>query len=211
MSLSGFHEGRLPVPTGTGASGGPEWRTETLVLASGREVRNARWSGARRRWDIVTPPLSPAEVQGLQDFFDARRGRLFGFRFHDAASYSTAQAGHPVSMLDQSVGIGDGILQTFQLTLTLGDISKRVLKPVAASVLIGLDGNAQLLGWSVDETTGVLSFETPPPAGQVITAGFEYDWPVRFDTDYLDITFAEYGAARIIRIPLIELLGGEGE
>lgn len=200
-----FHEGRLPVAAGPGSSDGPEWRTQVLVLSSGREVRNATWAAPRRKWDLVTVPLDMTAAQTVQGFFDARRGRLQGFRYRDPAACSTAAPGAAPSSLDQTIGEGDGEKLSFQLVLGQGASESTICKPVAPSVVIALDGDAMSEGWSVDEATGIILFESPPAHGVVITAGFEFDWPVRFDTDHLEITYSSPGIGQVIRLPLVEL------
>lgn len=206
MSITAFHEGRLPVSAGPGSSGGPEWHTQALILASGREVRNAVWRGSRQRWDIVTVPMASPAVRAVLDFFEARRGRLQGFRFRDRFASSTAQSGGPVSALDEVIAAGDGETAVFQLARSTAMGPKRICKPVASSVQVAIDDSVQQNGWSVDERTGLLVFDVPPAAGTSITAGFDYDWPVRFDADQLDVTLTDVGAGQLLRIPLIELL-----
>jgi uncharacterized protein (TIGR02217 family) len=58
---------------------------------------------------------------------------------------------------------------------------------------------------SVDSATGLVTFDAPPASGAVISAGFEFDVPVRFDTDRLDIALSRFRAGDIPSIPLIEL------
>ena len=55
--------------------------------------------------------------------------------------------------------------------------------------------------------TGVITLEDPPPDDAVITAGFEFDTPVRFDADRLDMSLVGHGAARVMRVPLVEIAG----
>lgn len=60
-------------------------------------------------------------------------------------------------------------------------------------------------GWSVDTTTGLITFTSPPAAGAVLTAGFEFDTPVRFDTDMIDVALKFERLGSIQSIPLIEV------
>jgi len=83
--------------------------------------------------------------------------------------------------------------------------TRSIVKPVAGSVLIALDGIAQTAGWSVDTTAGLVSFDTAPAADSVITAGFLFDVPVRFDTDLLDVTLDVERMGSITSIPLLEI------
>lgn len=60
-------------------------------------------------------------------------------------------------------------------------------------------------GWSVDATTGSVTFTAAPGAGVPITAGFEFDVPVRFDSDTLDVTLDFERLGSITSIPLLEI------
>ncbi|WP_084395664.1 DUF2460 domain-containing protein [Henriciella aquimarina] len=206
MSEAAFHEVRFPLALGLGASGGPAWQTEIVALASGGEVRNARWAGSRRRWDLASAVSSMADLSRLAAFFEARRGRLHGFRFRDLTDYASAAAGETVSATDQALGTGDGETLSFQLAKTYDGVIRIIRKPVEDTVLVSVDGVTLGNGWSLDATTGQITFETPPPAGAAIAAGFQFDCPVRFDTDHLDLTIDMIGAGRAVSIPIIEII-----
>jgi uncharacterized protein (TIGR02217 family) len=66
--------------------------------------------------------------------------------------------------------------------------TRAIAKPVTGTVRIAIGGVDEVSGWSVDTATGVVSFGAAPGSGVAITAGFEFDVPVRFDTDVLDVT-----------------------
>ena len=206
MSIADFHEVRFPLALGLGASGGAEWRTEIAALASGAEVRNARWAGSRRRWDVATAVSSLADLNRLAAFFEARRGRLHGFRFRDPADWSSAGAGGDAGPGDQVIATGDGETATFQLHKAYGEVSRTIRKPVEGSVRVALDGVEVEEGWTVDTATGLVVFGTPPGVGVSVTAGFRFDCPVRFDADRLDISVEMIGAGRAVSVPIIELV-----
>ncbi|WP_300379339.1 DUF2460 domain-containing protein [Henriciella sp.] len=206
MSVEGFDDVRFPLAIGPGASGGPEWRTDIIALASGAEVRNARWAVSRRRWDVSTSVSSLADLAVLSAFFEARQGRLRGFRFRDPANHSSALPGGDVTATDQPVGTGDGATREFQLSRACGPLVKPVSKPVSGSVRIAINGAEKADGWSVDAASGQVTFDMAPENGADVTAGFEFDWPVRFDTDRLDITHEFIAAGRAVSVPLVELV-----
>lgn len=205
MSLSNFHEVSFPVPLALAASGGPERKTEVITLASGAEARNALWAGSRRRWDVGSAVTRLDTLQSVVAFFEARGGRLSGFRFRDALDDRSSAPGTAVSATDQVIGTGDGETTAFQLVKAYGTYLRRILKPVAGSVLVAVDGVAAPA--AVDETTGIVTLGTAPAAGAVVTAGYRFDCPVRFDTDRLDVNLEAFGAGRVLSIPLIELVG----
>ena len=205
MNLANFHEVSFPVPLALAASGGPERRTEVVTLASGAEARNAIWAGSRRRWDVGSAVTRIEMLQAVVSFFEARGGRLNGFRFRDALDDRSGVPGAAVSAADQVIGTGDGAATVFQLVKAYGDYSRRILKPVAGSVVVAVDGVG--VAASVDAATGIVTLGAAPAEGAVVTAGYRFDCPVRFDTDRLDVNLEAFGAGRVLSIPLIELVG----
>ena len=105
------------------------------------------------------------------------------------------------------IGEGDGERTAFELVKTYGSAhapyAPAIAKPVAGSVTIAVDGETLADGWSVDTTSGVVTFDTAPAADAVITAGFRFDVPVRFDTDRLDVNLTSFAAGDIPAIPLV--------
>jgi uncharacterized protein (TIGR02217 family) len=198
-----FHEVSLPAALALAASGGPERRVEIIPLASGGEVRNAVWQGSRRRWDIGTALSRLEHLELVTHFFEARGGPLCGFRFRDPFDHASASPGAALSMLDQALGEGDGETSRFPLVKAYGSYRRRIFKPVSASVRAAVNGVEQPV---TVNSLGEITFADAPPAGAAVSAGFKFDTPVRFDTDRLDISREAFGAGRIIRIPLIELV-----
>lgn len=205
MSLALFHEVSLPIPLALAASGGPERRVETVMLASGQEARNAAWAGSRRRWDIGSAAARVETLQVLIAFFEARGGRLHGFRFRDMLDDRSGLPGADVSPLDQAMGVGDGACTEFALVKHCGGWARRIWKPVSGSVRVAVDGAEA--AFSVDTATGLVTLAEAPAAGAAVTAGFRFDCPVRFDADRLDVTLEGFGAGRAIRVPLVEIIG----
>ena len=205
MSLNNFHEVSFPVPLALAASGGPERKTEVVTLASGAEARNALWAGSRRRWDVGSAVTRLDTLQTVVAFFEARGGRLNGFRFRDALDDRSCAPGAAVSATDQVIGTGDGGTDTFQLVKAYGGYARRILKPVAGSVVVAVGGAP--VSASVDTATGLVTLGAVPAEGAVVTAGYRFDCPVRFDADRLDVNLEAFGAGRVLSIPLIELVG----
>ncbi|MEN9709239.1 MAG: hypothetical protein RIQ68_1647 [Pseudomonadota bacterium] len=211
--MSGFHEVRFPLDVSTQARGGPERMTEIVVTSSGREQRNARRAHARRRYEAGYGVKSAAALSQVLAFFEERRGRLYGFRWRDRSDYKSCAPMQDVSPLDQTIGTGDGATRGFPLVKTYGQdfapYQRRIVKPVAGSVRIAVAGvELDKSFFDVDGTTGLVTFRADhvPPQGAVVTAGYLFDVPVRFDTDYLEIDYAAFGTGGIPKIPLIEIL-----
>ncbi|OYX12460.1 MAG: glycoside hydrolase family 24 [Rhizobiales bacterium 32-66-8] len=211
--MSAFHEVLFPPGVALGASGGPERVTEIITTASGREERNTRRADSRRRFDAGFGVKSLAELQDVLAFFEERRGRLYGFRWRDRLDAASAAPHLPISPLDQGLGTGDGTRRIFALRKTYGALHapyvRAIEKPVAGSVRVAVNGVEQADGsvFGCDATTGHVTFLPghAPPSGAVVTAGFRFDVPVRFDTDYLEINLTAFAAGEIPRIPVIEI------
>jgi len=204
-----FNEVRFPDDVSRGARGGPERRTQIVELASGDEERNASWANSRRRYDAAYGIRRGDDLAAVVAFFEARNGRLYGFRWKDWADFKSCLPSQIPAATDQAIGTGDGTKTAFQLTKTYTSGSqswiRTITKPVSGTVLVAIDGVEANTGWSVDTTTGLITFATAPATGAVITAGFEFDVPVRFDTDRLDVTLDIERLGSITTIPLIEV------
>lgn len=195
-----FVEVRFPADISYGSSGGPEYSTDIVITQSGYEQRNINWQHARARYNVAHGVRSQSQLDALIAFFRARKGRANGFRFKDWSDYSATA---------ELIGTGDGTTTAFQLIKTYSsgvtEEVRTITKPVEDSVSVYLDDVEQTSGWAVDTATGILSFVSVPGDGVELTADFEFDVPVRFDTDRLTATLDAYGAQSWNDIPLVEL------
>jgi len=198
-----FHEVRLPARLAFGSTGGVERRTEVVTLASGWERRSTPWAMGRRRYLIGANLRSLDDMAALTTFFEARRGRLYGFRFRDFADFKSCAPGADVAATDQALGVGDGARRTFQLVKRYDDVERAIRKPVGGSVKVAVGGVE--VGFSLETTTGVVTLDVAPAAGAAVSAGFVFDTPVRFDADRIEVTLESFGAGRMAAVPLIEV------
>lgn len=200
-----FHEVSFPARLAFGSGVGIERKTEIATLASGFEQRIGAWAQGRRRYLIGAGIRSLTDAAALLAFFEAREGQLYGFRFKDFADFRSGALSALPTAMDQVLGLGDGEHTAFQLCKTYGAVSRPIRKPVAGSVVVAVDGVTQTAGFSVDHTTGEVSFAVAPAAGATVSAGFAFDTPVRFDSDRLDLTLEGFEAGRVAAVPLIEI------
>lgn len=207
----GFHEVRFPANLSFGSSGGPERRTEIVSLANGFEERNTPWAASRHRYDAGLGLRSLDDIETLIAFFEARQGELFAFRWKDWSDYKSSSASADLAFDDQTIATGDGSETVFRLKKTYrsgsAEYVRDILKPVAGTVRVGIQGAEQAKGvdFAVDTTTGEIAFTTPPEVGSAITAGFEFDVPVRFDTDRIMTSVASFQAGDAPAVPVVEV------
>jgi uncharacterized protein (TIGR02217 family) len=211
--LASFHDVLFPPAVSFGATGGPERRNEIVALTSGREKRNARFSQSRYHYDAGTGVKSLDDLHDVVAFFEARRGSLHAFRFREPFHRKSCRPTETPSALDQSIGIGDGATDRFPLVKVYGtgdDAYRRlVMKPVASTLRVAVSGVelSAPAAFAFDDATGEIVFAAGavPGNGLAVTCGYEFDVPVRFDTERLSISLKAFKAGQIPSIPLIEV------
>ena len=177
-----FDEVRFPDMISRGARGGPQRRTQIVTLASGDEERNASWANSRRSYDAAYGIRRADDLAAVIAFFEARNGRLRGFRWKDWADYKSCLPSTAITAFDQPLGIGDGTTTAFQLKklYTSGGQtwSRTILKPVAGTVQAGIltlqgpelltsGSNLQSVTWS---NTGALGANSAVTYGSFTSA-----------------------------------------
>ncbi|MDO6586055.1 DUF2460 domain-containing protein [Salipiger sp. 1_MG-2023] len=206
-----FHEERFPTSLSFGAMGGPERRTDVVELTSGFEERNSPWAHSRRRYDAGFGLRKLDDIDALLAFFEARSGQLHGFRWKDWADFKSCKPSANVAATDQVIGAGDGTSLTFQLvkTYSSGGVSyaRPIAKPVVGTVRVAIGGAELTLGsdFTVDAAQGTVTLALAPAAGEAVTAGFEFDVPVRFDTDRIHVSIATFQAGQAPDVPVVEV------
>lgn len=200
--MTSFHEVRFPEDIAYGSSGGPEYSTDVVITAGGYEQRNVNWQDARAVYNVAHGVKTGEQLDSLLAFFRARKGRAYGFRFKDWADYKAE---------NQQIGVGNGVNTTFQLVkryVSGGVTETRAIKrPVDNSVDIYVDNILVSGEYSVNYTTGLVTFLSPPANTKIIKADFEFDVPVRFDTDRLSASLDSYGVHSWRDIPIVEIRG----
>lgn len=210
--MDAFVDEKLPLALSENAIISPEFSTHIVTSTSGHEFRNSNWADARMRYDVGSALRSEDDAALLLNFFRARRGSAVGFRFKDPYDYSSS-VGNKISPLDQKIGVGNGVQTRFALVKNYGENEdngnadeaqvRSITRPIADSISIAIDGEVHH-GWSLGDG-GIVIFDTAPQEGQMISAGFHFDVPVRFANDALDLAGATYGAFDSNSIELIEV------
>jgi uncharacterized protein (TIGR02217 family) len=186
----------FPGSVARGATGGPGFSTQIVALASGAEQRNVNWSQARGRWNISTGIRSRADMAAVIAHFHVVKGRAYSFRFKDWNDFdATEQA-------------------MVQITPTVWQIVKRynrsgyehvrtITKPVAGSVTVKIAAST-VTPTAIDAMTGQITFASAP--GSAPTATFQFDVPVRFNTDSLPVQANAWDVQIVNDIDLVEVL-----
>lgn len=193
----------FPTDISYGSSGGPEFKTDIVILGDDREQRNQAWEFPRERWNVAYGVRTKDQLAVLRAFFHARAGKARGFLFENPRDYMFYRC---------TIGEGDGSQKVFQLSKDYADPTgsvvyrRKVTRPRVGAVRLALDGTPQIAGWACDYTTGVITFAPGAPGiGAVLTADCDcFYFPMRFDTDYLSSTLEDY-MAESIEVPMVEV------
>ena len=208
-----FHNVSLPPTIQYGSIFGFGFATIIQNTASGHEYRLARQSKARHRYRPLKQLQTTEEAIELKEFILARRGSLHSFRLKDWQDYTTNADGTTApTNVDIYLGTGDGTAKTFQLAKVYdaaGDApyTRAITLPVAGTTVVALD-TASTSAFTVS-TLGVVTFTTAPLNGEVVTAGCEFDVPVRFAgsvDDYAGIRADAYGSWSMDALECVEVL-----
>jgi uncharacterized protein (TIGR02217 family) len=202
---------RFPDKIGFHSTGSTQFNTDVIVLKNGFEQRNARWSYPLHRFDIASGIKNAADLSAILHFFNSVRGRFMGFRFKDWLDYSSSPTlGNPIAATDQVIATGDGKQREFALIkmYTVGEHSqiRRIQKPVENTVVVAINGVTDPR-FTVNTVNGLVALSEeydPPQPDDIITAGFEFDVPCRFDTDQLTIGL-HHQTLGSFTIPLVEM------
>lgn len=207
--MAGFHDVLFPMTIALASTAGPEFSTEVTETAGGYEKRNQNWAGARLRFNVASGVKTRADYEELLAFFYGRAGRANGFRFRDWSDHKSCDVDGVPAHDDQLIGTGDGATQFFQLVKSYvsGPVTyrRKITRPVAGSVLVGLGGINQASGWTVDTSSGLITFATPPGAGVAVTAGYVFDVPARFDIDRLEPAWLVDDVVQLPELPIVEI------
>lgn len=206
-----FHEVRFPAALSVGSSGGPERRTEIVTLSNGFEERNSPWAHSRRRYDAGLGVRSLDDLAEVIAFFEARHGQLHGFRWKDWTDFRSCLPSGQIAASDEPLGVGDGLVTKFLLRKSYVSGSQSyfrpIAKPVPGSVRVAVGGVELEEGgdFLLDATAGAVRFAVAPAEGSIVTAGFEFDVPVRFDADRIATSLAGFAAGEVPSIPVVEV------
>lgn len=208
-----FHNVRIPDDFAYGSVFGHGFATVTQTTSTGHEFRIARQAQARHRYTPLSPLKSQTDAAALKAFALARRNALHGFRLKDWFDYTSSEIGTDIPTLaDQALGVGDGSRTQFQLVKTYDESGadpyvRPITLPVAGSVVVAVDGVSA--SFSVTNPGGLVTLSSAPSNGAVVTAGFEFDVPVRFESsvdEMLRLRADGFGAWTPDQLACIEVL-----
>jgi uncharacterized protein (TIGR02217 family) len=189
----------------------PRFATRIQRAVSGRELRildqpfpiwtwTLSYTLLRDKWDSRGAGGLGAghdELRTLAGFFLQQQGALVPFLFDDPSDDQVAGG---------VIGAGNSSAAVFQLVRHMAGFAEPITAPDTVTAIY-LDGVVQNpSGYSVDPASGLVTFATPPPAGQSITADFTYRFRVRFADDTAEFENFMYQLWQLKQIKLQSVL-----
>ncbi len=222
MPILEFEETQFPDGISYGAKGGPRFNTGVVVASSGFEQRNVNWTAARGEWDVAHGLKTTAEAAELIAFFRAMRGRATGFRFKDWSDYRHDMT-DPLNATPHSFFQGDGVTVNIQLAkvyqVGTSSITRDITKPIDGTFTLYTGAGAPIIWfpltevpsspaafeYTIDYTTGAILLGGTPPTSAFFTGWTgEFDVPVRFDTDSMDVVIDNFDSHNW-QVPVVEI------
>ena len=212
-------------PTGISLNsmGGPQYNTEVVVMNSGHEQRNQIWTYPLHKYEIGYGIKDDYDLDVVRDHFHLASGRLHSFNYVDRSDSTSATIATAITDTDQFLvqttdntqRVGDGVETTFQIVKEYYStdspqlVKQRLISKIQpGTAIVSLDSVSVPFGgspsWTIDETTGIITFATAPGNNVVPKCGYEFYVPVRFDIDYFPATRIEPGFERV-PITLVEV------
>lgn len=199
-----FDEVRFPEDVSYGSSGGPVFKTQIFEAYRGGEKRNIDWASPLMEFDVAYGIRTDDQMARVIDFFNARQGKLRGFRYKNWANYQ---------IVNDNIAVGNGVSNRLPIIRTYGfpatQTYKRLYKIVPGSV-VGVRIASEILtegeDYIIDYNSGEIVFSTDRIPGEGVpikVTNLEFDEPVRFDTDNIQIVIDSYNNNSIGQLPLV--------
>lgn len=199
-----FDEVRFPEDVSYGSSGGPTFKTQVFESYRGYEKRNIDWKSPIMEFNVAYGIKTTEQMHAVIDFFTARQGRLRGFRYKNWANYQ---------VVNDNIAIGDGVNNRLPLIRTYGVAAtqtyKRLYKIVQGTVTgvrIGASVLVEGVDYNIDYNSGEIIFKSNVAVGEGIPvkcSNLEFDEPVRFDVDSIQIVIDAFNSNTLSRLPLV--------
>ena len=195
-----FLEIRFPESIAFNFSSILEFNTTIIKSKNGYEQRNINWNTNKMKFNIINGIKTKAELDEVITFFRNVRGAGYGFRFKDWTDYQAE---------NQYIGVGNGKTKEFQLikSYRVSDnivYYRKITKPVISTVRVFIN-DIESKDFNIDLTSGLITLNTVPEIDSIIKANFEFDVPVRFENDIMEITMNSINSGNIKDITLIEI------
>jgi len=179
-----FSEERLDLGYDYGTVATITTKTSIIESKNGTEQRTPQWYQPLLQFNIGERSETNDQLDQFIAFYTARKGAFQGFRFKDWSDYQFST----IITLN-----ANRQAQLFKAYFVAGFTVKRPLvKIVPGSILVSVGNSPVTTGWTVNFNTGIITFDQVQT--EPIQVSGEFDVPVRFATDKINLRFEAFEA-----------------
>lgn len=197
--VSNFHNVLLPAFLNPYIHTSISYHNRIITNIAGQEQRRAISDLPRMKYSIHDCYLNNERFVELNNFFRARQGSLYSFRFRDKLDYK----------MDNVIGIGDGNCKIFPIIKTYGAMNgvgtKAILYPHHDTIAVTVGADAESI-YQLSDEGGKIIFHEAPKAGDEISVKAEFDSVVRFMHDELAYNISDNGSLLIEKLLMSEVV-----
>ncbi|QJA43167.1 hypothetical protein [Phaeobacter phage MD18] len=204
--MIGFHEVRFPEDVSWGSRGGPVYKTQVFTSHRGYEKRNVDWSQPMMQFNAAYGIKTDAHIMDVLNFFNARQGRLFGFRYKNWCNYRIKEG---------VIATGDGYSKRLPLWKFYGFAGSRhykrlrkIVRGSVSGVQVGVEPVVEGVDFRIDYDAGEIVFNDPVGYGIPVRAiNLEFDEPVRFEEDSVENVIEQYNNNALNNLAMVSVRG----
>lgn len=195
------------------SGGGPGFSTSVVRTKSGYDKRQINWNVPLQKFRVDSGVKTETFIYDLYNLFMVMRAQGHGFRVKNWFDFNSSKPTLPIARTDQVLATATAgqtqvqIIKTYSVGIGGLDLVKNITKLVVGTVIVDLDGADDTANWTVNHNTGLMT-HAALTGGEIVSAGFEFDVPVRFAIDDWDAVLESIEINTVPEIPLIELRDG---
>lgn len=175
----------VEIPFGMDLRFSERWVTDIVSYDSGKEQRNQILEQPLRTWELPYSVLKTTPRSNLIELFRRAKGQYTIFLFKDPYDYQCGLTECIITAIAAQVDFQ--LIKTYYpATAETWDENKTRIQPSTEYVpIVKVDGVAKTEGadFTLDDDTGIVTFGVAPGAAKVITADYQFYYPVRFGLD----------------------------
>ena len=202
IGFMSFLDIRFPDDIRYGFTGGPSYKVDIGESDNGQEQRSLRWTVPKYDYSadirLIVNQVGSLGLNDLVAFFRLAKGPYHTFRFKDWADFRA---------VDSFIATADGVATAYQLRKTYQYGSnyeyRPITKPVADTLVVKVNSTV-VSNYTLDSSTGIITFSSAPTNGDTISASFDFDVQVRFNMDRLPVVINDYQSRDFSQILLME-------
>lgn len=185
-----------------------EWLTDKVDYDTGKEQRNQIWERPKRHWVLPYNVILIEYRNKLKELCSRAKGIYNVFLFEDPYDYECSLTECSIiAIADQTLF---PLIKTYypDETEKWKEYKTRIKPSSIFQPIIKVNDVTKVedTDYTLNDNTGVVTFSVAPGAEKVITANYQFYYPVRFDRDIYEESTIYKDILNMGDIPIIEVI-----